>query len=454
MNYKSLYIITFILVCFVGGLFAQNKALYFDGINDYVGFGDILDMGTNDMTASAWFKMETGKDDGTILGKSSYRAFAGRWSIRFETDILKVFFSPTSTTTISHNVGLANAFNNGVWHNITVVFDRSGYLEVYMDGSYHSRVSISAHETVNMNNTDIFMIGRYQNATGNGPHLTFGIFKGYIDEVRVWNVARTAVQIADEYNRELSTPQGGLIAYYKFNEIAPSQTATDETGSFNGALLPSGYANGPQWSDGPDISLPVELSSFSAALTAENYVTLKWVTQSETGLVGYRMYRNGTLDQATAISITSNIIDATNTSTTQIYNLTDTEVTIGDTYYYWLESIDMDHTTFYGPVSVYLSGTVVPVLPELTTMNNAYPNPFKANNNTNIEVTVKAGEKGNVTIYNILGQAVKTFPVNEGINSLNWNGNDSKGNACGNGIYFYKLATPSMNITKKMVIIK
>ncbi|MCK9309656.1 MAG: T9SS type A sorting domain-containing protein, partial [Candidatus Cloacimonetes bacterium] len=267
-------------------------------------------------------------------------------------------------------------------------------------------------------------------------------------------VARTAVQIADEYNRELSTPQGGLIAYYKFNEIAPSQTATDETGSFNGALLPSGYANGPQWSDGPDISLPVELSSFSAALTAENYVTLKWVTQSETGLVGYRMYRNGTLDQATAISITSNIIDATNTSTTQIYNLTDTEVTIGDTYYYWLESIDMDHTTFYGPVSVYLSGTVVPVLPELTTMNNAYPNPFKANNNTNIEVTVKAGEKGNVTIYNILGQAVKTFPVNEGINSLNWNGNDSKGNACGNGIYFYKLATPSMNITKKMVIIK
>ncbi|MDD2229786.1 MAG: T9SS type A sorting domain-containing protein [Candidatus Cloacimonetes bacterium] len=87
-------------------------------------------------------------------------------------------------------------------------------------------------------------------------------------------------------------------------------------------------------------------------------------------------------------------------------------------------------------------------------MNNAYPNPFKVDNSTNIEVTVKAGEKGNVTIYNILGQVVKDFPVNEGINSLNWNGNDSKGNACSNRIYFYKLATPSMNITKKMIIVK
>jgi flagellar hook assembly protein FlgD len=49
---------------------------------------------------------------------------------------------------------------------------------------------------------------------------------------------------------------------------------------------------------------------------------------------------------------------------------------------------------------------------------------------------------------------VKTFKVSEGTTKINWNGRDAKGNACGSGIYFYKLSTPSMNQTKKMVIVK
>ena len=71
-----------------------------------------------------------------------------------------------------------------------------------------------------------------------------------------------------------------------------------------------------------------------------------------------------------------------------------------------------------------------------------------------IDVTVKNGESGNVTVYNILGQAVKTFKVNEGDNFLRWDGRDNKGAQCGSGIYFYKLSTPSLNQTKKLVIMK
>jgi flagellar hook assembly protein FlgD len=87
-------------------------------------------------------------------------------------------------------------------------------------------------------------------------------------------------------------------------------------------------------------------------------------------------------------------------------------------------------------------------------MDNAYPNPFRAGDGTTIKVDVKAGDTGTVTIYNILGQVVKTFPVNQGTNNLKWNARDSKGNLCGNGIYFYKLSTNSLNQTKKMVIVK
>lgn len=38
-------------------------------------------------------------------------------------------------------------------------------------------------------------------------------------------------------------------------------------------------------------TLPVELSSFSAVLTAQNFVKLTWVSQSETNLLGYLVYR-------------------------------------------------------------------------------------------------------------------------------------------------------------------
>jgi len=205
---------------------------------------------------------------------------------------------------------------------------------------------------------------------------------------------------------------------------------------------------------GGDPTLPVELSYFAATLTAQNFVNLTWVSQSETALLGYRVYRNVANNQAGAIGITPVMIPATNTSTTQTYSIIDNEVNIGSTYYYWLEAVDMNHSTFHGPVSVLVQGEVPPVLPEYTTMRNAYPNPFRANSNTTIEVSVKAGEAGSVTIYNILGQVVKTYSVKEGLNPLNWNGKDSKGNACGSGIYFYKLSTPSINQTKKMVIVK
>jgi hypothetical protein len=200
--------------------------------------------------------------------------------------------------------------------------------------------------------------------------------------------------------------------------------------------------------------LPVELSSFTAVLTNDLYVQLTWVSQSETNLGGYRVYRNEESTLNNAILITPTMIQATNTSQEHSYTIEDREVENHSTYYYWLESVDFNNSQFYGPVSVIVDGNVPPVLPEVTTLKSAYPNPFRANNSTNIEVSIKAGETGTLTIYNIMGQVVKTYSVAEGNHIIPWNGKDSQGNNCGSGIYFYKLTTPSLNQTKKMVIVK
>ena len=43
---------------------------------------------------------------------------------------------------------------------------------------------------------------------------------------------------------------------------------------------------------GKNPTVPVELSSFTATINAENYVLLTWVSQSESNISGYNVYRN------------------------------------------------------------------------------------------------------------------------------------------------------------------
>lgn len=105
--------------------------------------------------------------------------------------------------------------------------------------------------------------------------------------------------------------------------------------------------------------------------------------------------------------------------------------------------------TMHGPVSVTVTDSQSPGITAISFLNSAYPNPFQTGKSTNISVSVKTGETGSVTIYNLRGQAVKTFPLTAGTHDLIWNG---KGNS--SGIYFYKLLTPSVNMTKKLVLLK
>ena len=70
-------------------------------------------------------------------------------------------------------------------------------------------------------------------ATNKGP-LIMGCnpennncFNGLFDELRVWNIARTDLQIADSYKKPLVGNETGLIGYWKFNDAVGSTTAAD-----------------------------------------------------------------------------------------------------------------------------------------------------------------------------------------------------------------------------------
>jgi len=64
-----------------------------------------------------------------------------------------------------------------------------------------------------------------------------GFFKGYMDEVRMWRVARTAQQINDYMHRPIPVADEDLIAYYRFDELVHQDDVFDDSiGRHNGVL--------------------------------------------------------------------------------------------------------------------------------------------------------------------------------------------------------------------------
>ena len=84
-----------------------------------------------------------------------------------------------------------------------------------------------------------------------------------------------------------------------------------------------------------------------------------------------------------------------------------------------------------------------------------YPNPF--NPTTEIAFTLDQTADVNLSIYNMLGQKVRTLTngsKNAGTHTLQWNGLDEMGQNVSTGIYLYRLTSGSKSITKKMAFMK
>jgi hypothetical protein len=64
-------------------------------------------------------------------------------------------------------------------------------------------------------------------------------FDGQMDEVRIWNYARTASEIQATTGMPLTGSESGLVAYWNFNETLDSQLVTDLTANGNNGSLGS-----------------------------------------------------------------------------------------------------------------------------------------------------------------------------------------------------------------------
>jgi hypothetical protein len=322
--------------------------LHFDGTNDNVVIPDSSSLDfTTAYTVEAMVKLDrTVGYHQTVVSKFEDDSNNRSWMINFGEHgggALAVVMTSVGTWTnpLSWNTTFVPTI--GTWYHIAVVFDSSlpnNQVKLYVNGALYAQTTWNY--TLTPTNANVY-IGGYDGFTnGFNAGANSRFLKGNIDEVRMWNVARTATQIAGSKNCELQGTETGLVAYYKFNHGFDASTntgvttLTDATANANSGTLTNLALTGTtsNWLAGspvttgsvipsaPTASAQAFCSSTSptvANLVPASSSTIKWYNSASsgvalntsTGLISGTYYvsaanSNGCESDRTSVSVTVN----------------------------------------------------------------------------------------------------------------------------------------------------
>lgn len=214
-----------------------GKALHFDG-NDsvQVNDADTLDI-NNAITLSAWVKPDsfeaTGyegiiwKQNTSDVNQSSAYGMTAYWNAQYTT------FIATTTDANGYVTQSTTDMTTGEWQHIAATYDSvSGETKFYLNGV--------------LTNTSTAVTGEILSSA---QHLYFGrkvtnYWVGAIDEVKIYNYARTPQQIVEDMNAGHPTggsPVGSQVSYWNFDEMYGIDVY-DSVGGYDGEI------DGASWS--------------------------------------------------------------------------------------------------------------------------------------------------------------------------------------------------------------
>ena len=174
----------------------NGGSIVFDGIDDVISFGNILNMGLASWTISCWVKFDGGSGLMGIIGKTSYRSYEGRYSIYIDNNNLVAFFQPGASSMIISTP--LTPYLDNKFHNLVLTIKRASMMYLYVDGiSVGTPIDVSSTSSLNPNSIDHFYMGSYASSDGQSP-LYF--FKGNIGQSLIYNRALTASEVSTNFN--------------------------------------------------------------------------------------------------------------------------------------------------------------------------------------------------------------------------------------------------------------
>ena len=217
---------------------AAESALSFDGTDDYVDLGNKSELKiTGNQTIEIWLKPMSFAKRQSIFCK----AYNGEGAITLEVDGKLSYYYGTggdnpSGTNINPDTfqGILSSFGlvRNEWSHIAIVRDFTRRkLSWYIDGTAAGEEIIPTTKTAATAGTENVFLGK-----GYADN-----FNGSIDEVRVWNRARSADEIKEDRHHRLVGREPGLVGYWRFDENTGT-TVYDQTDSAN-----NGTISGATW---------------------------------------------------------------------------------------------------------------------------------------------------------------------------------------------------------------
>ena len=170
------------------------------------------------------------------------------------------------TTFRSYIKGTASRIDGGTlsannWHHIAVTYDGANRRH-YIDGEL---VKTNAETGPMTTNTSAVRLDN---------DVNYNFSYGSLDEVRIWNVARTQAELRANINKTINAPQAGLVAVYHLDG-SPNDAIAGHHGVLSGSLA---YLNAPvALSCGAHTATQLCLSGSRFAVTA------KWATNDGAG---------------------------------------------------------------------------------------------------------------------------------------------------------------------------
>ncbi|MFZ9738863.1 MAG: LamG-like jellyroll fold domain-containing protein, partial [Prochlorotrichaceae cyanobacterium] len=176
-----------------------STSLSFDGVDDYVELDSdrsaelAADLGSA-MTVETWIKVDSfTKTWQAIVVKGD-----DSWRLQRRRDTDQLIFTIQGVGSTSSSVGV----NDGGWHHVAAVYDGST-LKLYIDGELSGQNNASGS----------IPAGNYNMRIGGNAQFANREFDGQMDEIRIWNIARTQEEIQANLDHRLDPNTSGLIYY-------------------------------------------------------------------------------------------------------------------------------------------------------------------------------------------------------------------------------------------------
>ncbi|MCY4403865.1 MAG: hypothetical protein OXD54_14950 [Candidatus Poribacteria bacterium] len=151
------------------------------------------------------------------------------------------------------------------WYHIAGVIDpNKDSMKLFINGVEVGRRDFKGRRRLHRSQLPLRIGWSYEDRIAKSP------FVGYIDEVRIWNIARKGADIRKDMNKQLNGNEHGLVGYWKLDketdEILSDSTSNQNNGKLEGNAKLTGYLR----------PLPSDASSeqlTKAAIFYENILT-------------------------------------------------------------------------------------------------------------------------------------------------------------------------------------